>query len=76
MSDKVSTIIFKLNILMWNFSLNTPLPQVLPEVAHAEARDDCAHEGEAVQMQGVHISDLHLRHSQQAHVISAQGEFC
>ena len=50
-------------------------PQVLAEVAHAEARDDRAHEGEAVQMQGVHLSDRHLRHAQQAHLVSPQGQF-
>ena len=50
-------------------------PQILPEVAHAEARDDRAHEGEAVQMQGVHLSDRHLRHAQQAHLVSPQGQF-
>ena len=51
-------------------------PQVLAEVAHAEARDDGAHEGEAVQMQAVHLPDLHLRHPRQTHVTSPQGKGC
>ena len=58
-----------------HLTVSHPHHQVLPEVAHAETRDDRSHEGEAVQMQGVHLSDRHLRHSQQAHLVSPQGEF-
>ena len=47
--------------------------QVRPEVPHAEARDNCAHEGEAVQVRPVQLPDGHALHPQQARLSHPQG---
>ena len=71
-------MIFTLKICgIYNFYdiLILPLipPQVLAEVAHAEARDNGAHEGEAVQVRAVQLPDGHALHPQQARLRHPQG---
>ena len=61
------------NFLIDYINQDVLLVQVRPEVAHAEARDNGAHEGEAVQVRAVQLPDGHALHPQQARLRHPQG---